>query len=154
MNKIPLVLFNNQSDAEPLLKRLVENGIPTRMTACQPHGSVRLEVPDDQFGRVYHLLVDWDVQDGALRRAIRCPECRSLRVEYPQYSHKSILPNLLVGFLVTIGAADKEFYCHDCHFTWPREGIKPSPLRPHAAPYYFIDGIEQSPSEKPQLVIQ
>ena len=48
------------------------------------------------------------------------------------------------GFLANIHVLPKEFYCHDCHFTWPREGTRPSRVRPHMAPYYFIDDVEQS----------
>jgi hypothetical protein len=154
MHTIPVVLFSNQPDAEPLQKRLIENGVAARMVRCQPPGSVRLEVPDDQFGRAHQLLMEWDILEGSLRRAIRCPECRSLRIEYPQYTHKSMLPNLFVAFFITIGATEKEFYCHDCHFTWPREGTKPSRIRPHSAPYYFIEGIEQQPSDKPPSVVR
>ena len=42
-----------------------------------------------------------------------------------------------------MGAMQKQFYCQDCHFTWPKEGTK-ARLRPHMAPYYFIDGVEQT----------
>lgn len=105
----------------------------------------RIDVPADQFEKAYQLLLDWDNKEGALHDAVRCPDCRSLRVEYPQYTHKSTTPNLLIGFLVNIGAMPKEFYCYDCHFTWPKEGTKPSRARPHMAPYYFIEGVPQSP---------
>ena len=86
--------------------------------------------------------------EGTIRGAIRCPECHSFRIDFPQYTHKAALPNLLVGLLANIGAMHKEFYCHDCHFTWPKEGTRPSRVRPHMAPHYFIDGIAQpQPSE-------
>ena len=86
-----------------------------------------------------------------MQGAIRCPECSSLRVDYPQYTHKSALPNLLVGVLANIGAVGKEFYCHDCHFTWPKEGTRPSRVRPNMAPYYFIEGVPQTkqPESRP-----
>jgi hypothetical protein len=144
MNKTAVALFKCHADAEPLQSRLSQNGIPAEIRPCAPPGSFRLEVPEDQFVRTHRLLMAWDASDGALRQTIRCPECRSLRIEYPQYSHKSIMPYLFVGFLTNIGATEKEYYCHDCHFTWPREGTKPAPARPHGAPYYFIDGVEQT----------
>jgi hypothetical protein len=64
-------------------------------------------------------------------------------VTYPQFTRKFFLPNLALGLLARVGALDKEYYCEECHFTWPREGSKPRRDRTHMAPYYFIDGIEQ-----------
>src|SRR4051794_25886292 len=104
MNTIPVALFSNRSDAEPLQGRLSEAGIHAEIHHVALMNGARLDVPADRFERAYQLLLDWDAAEGALRGAIRCPECKSLRVEYPQYSHKSTLPNLLVGFLANIGA--------------------------------------------------
>jgi hypothetical protein len=148
MNTISIALFNRRSDAEQYQKRLSEAGFAPELHECPGIHGARLEVPAEQFEGAYHVLQDWDAAEGGLRGAVRCPECRSLRVEYPQYTHKSTLPNLLVGFLANIGAMPKEFYCQDCHFTWPKEGTKPSRSRPHMAPYYFIEGVPQpQPSE-------
>jgi hypothetical protein len=144
MNTISIALFSHRSDAEPFQRRLSEAGIPGEIRDCASMNGAHIEVPADQFERAYKLMLDWDATEGGLPGAIRCPECRSLRVEYPQYTHKSALPNLLVGLLANIGAMRKEFYCHDCHFTWPKEGTKPSRVRPNMAPYYFIDGVAQT----------
>jgi hypothetical protein len=146
--RTPVALFTRRADAEPLQRRLSENGIPAEIHDCKLMSGVRLEVPTDQFERAHRWLVDWDAADGALRQAIRCPECRSLRVEYPQFSRKSIGPNLLIGFLAMIRFTEKEFYCMDCHFTWPKEGSRPSRARPHMAPYYFIEGVEERPASR------
>jgi len=89
------------------------------------------------------MLLDCDAK-GALPGAIHCPECKSLRVQYPQFAHKSVIPNVIVGLMATFGG-QKEFYCEDCHYTWPMEGTKISAARPHSAPYYFIEGIPQTP---------
>ena|ERR1051325_4240360 len=147
MNTISIALFSHRPDAEPLQRRLNEAGIQAAIHDFAPLNGARIAVPAEQFAQAHRLLLEWEPQ-GVLRGAIRCPECKSLRVEYPQYTHKATLPNLLIGFLVNIGAVNKEFYCHDCHFTWPKEGTKPSRARPHVAPYYFIEGVEQpQPSE-------
>lgn len=149
-----IALFSRRSDAESYQKRLSEAGI-----AAETHDSTslknaaRIDAPADQFERAYQLMLDWDAQDGGLTGVIRCPECRSLRVEYPQYSHKSIMPNLFVGLLANIGAMPKEFYCFDCHYTWPKEGTRPSKARPHMAPYYFIEGVAQSPKTEPHHAV-
>ena len=90
------------------------------------------------------MLIDWDANDGALRDAIHCPECGSLRVDYPQFTRKSLLTNLTMGVAANVGLVDKEFYCEDCHFTWPKHGTKPRRDRHNMAPYYFIEGVDQS----------
>jgi len=148
MNKISISLFRSRSDAEPFQRRLREVNVATELHDCSNITGARLDVPGDKFEEAYALLQKWDADEGGIRGAIRCPECHSFRIDFPQYTHKSALPNLLVGFLANIGAMPKEFYCHDCHFTWPKEGTRPSRVRPHMAPYYFIDGVPQpQPSE-------
>jgi predicted Zn-ribbon and HTH transcriptional regulator len=154
MNRIPVALFSNRTKAEPLRARLVQAGIPAEVHDelkleklwYIPKGSAgaRLEVPADQFERAYELLLDWDMADGSLREAIRCPECKSLRVDYPQFTRKSFIPNLVMGLSARLGLVDKEYYCEDCHYTWPKEGTRPRRGRPHQAPYYFIEGVEQT----------
>ncbi len=150
--------FSNRAKAEPLQKRLAEAGIQAEIHdelrleklwfVSKPRADFRLEVPADQFEQAYNLLLGWDAADGALRDAIRCPECKSLRVQYPQFTRKFLLKNLAMGLLAAVGAVEKEYYCEDCHYTWPREGSKPSALRPNMAPYYFIEGVEQSGLQK------
>jgi hypothetical protein len=149
MNTTSIAMFNHRSDAEVLQKRLSEAGIHAKVHDCSSMKGARIEVPSDEFERAYNLLLDWDSAEGALRDAIRCPDCHSLRIQYPQYTHKSSLPNLLVSALTNMHAIRKEFYCYDCHFTWPKEGTKPSRVRPHMAPYYFIDGVPQTQPHEP-----
>ena len=154
MNRITVAFFSHQDKAEPVQKRLVANGVHAEVHdelrleklwyASKPNCGVRLEVPADEFERAEQLLLDWDMAEGALREAIRCPECKSLRIQYPAFAHKSVIPNVVMGFLARLGGVHEEYYCEDCHFTWPKEGTKASKLRPHMAPYYFIEGVEQS----------
>ena len=154
MNRTTVAIFGTRSKAEPLQQRLVQAGIPAEIHdelhlqklwfISKDRTGARLEVPSDQFERAYQLLLDWDAAEGLLRDAVRCPECKSLRVQYPQFTRKSLIPNLVVGTLAAIGQIEKQYYCDDCHYTWPKQGTKPSALRPNMSPYYFIDGVEQS----------
>ena len=156
MTRVPIALFNDRAKAEPLQKRLVESGVQAEIHdelrleklwfVSKPSTGVRIEVPADQFERAERLLIDWDRADAFLREAIRCPECKSLRVEYPQVTHKSMLTNLAMGLAAEVGLLEKDYYCEDCHFTWPKEGTKPRRDRHHMAPYYFIEGVEQTQS--------
>ena len=149
---MPVALFSRRATAEPIQQRLVASGIPAEIHdelrleklwfVSKP--GVRVEVPANQYERACKFLHDWDVAEGALRDAIWCPECKSLRVDYPQFTRKFLIPNLALGLFAAMGALQKQFYCQDCHFTWPKEGTKTSRLRPNMAPYYFIEGVEQT----------
>jgi hypothetical protein len=126
MNKTSIALFGNRSDAESYQRRLSEAGFSAEVHDCLTLHGARLEVPAEQFEHAYQRLLDWDAADGGIPGAIRCPECKSLRVDFPQYTHKTALPNTLVGLLANLGVVEKEFYCHDCHYTWPKENAKSS----------------------------
>ena len=154
MNRIPVARFSSRFYAEPLRQRLVQAGIPAEVHeelrleklwfVSRGSAGARLDAPAGQFERACQLLLDWDAAEGALRDAIRCPECKSLRVDYPQFTRKSFTPNLIMGLSAKIGLVEKEFYCQDCHYTWPKEGTRPRAARGHLAPYYFIEGVEQT----------
>jgi hypothetical protein len=142
--------FSKRADAEQLCHRLRERGISAEVHEelrleklwFVPKGAagVRLEVPASQFDQAARILLDWDAAE-RLPDAIRCPECHSLRVDYPQFTHKSMIPNLALGLASSVGMVEKEFYCEDCHYTWPKEGGRPHHVRHHMAPYYFIEDI-------------
>jgi hypothetical protein len=154
MNRIPIALFTERAKAEPIQRRLGQAGIAAELHdeirfeklwfVDKPDCGMRIEVPADQFERAEQMLVEWDAAEDALHDAIHCPECKSLRVYYPQFTRKSMLTNLAMGMAAEVGLMDKEYFCEDCHFTWPKEGTKPRRDRPHMAPYYFIEGIEQT----------
>ena len=157
MNRIPVALFNDRSQAEPIQSRLAEAGVAAEIHdeprfdeklwfISKPKAAVRVDVPANQFEHGEQLLVDWDSQEGALHDAIHCPECKSLLVEYPQMTRRSVLTNLAMGVAAELGLIEKQYYCRECHFTWPREGKVPRPGRPHMAPYYFIEGVDRSSS--------
>jgi hypothetical protein len=75
-----------------------------------------LEVPAAESERACQLLHDWDVAEGVLFDAIRCPECKSLRILYPQFTRKFFLPNLAMGMAASIGLVEKTYYWEHFHF--------------------------------------
>src|SRR5437870_2578820 len=162
MKSIPIARFGSRATAELLRERLAVAGIQAEIHEssglekihfiAKGSAGARLEVPAEQFARAQQLLSDWDRAEGVLRDAIRCPECKSLHVDFPQFTHKSFTPNLLVGLFAEIGLLEKDFYCLDCHYAWPKEDPKPRAPRPHMAPYYFIEGI--GPTELPQSKVE
>src|SRR5262249_6188016 len=119
MNRIPVAIFNYRAKAEPLQERLAAAGVPAEIHdelrleklwfVAKPAAGVRLEVPAQHFERACRLLQSWDVAEGALREAVRCPECKSLRVDYPQFTRKSLVTNVAIGLVAALGAVEKEY---------------------------------------------
>ncbi|MDB6124604.1 MAG: phosphoenolpyruvate synthase [Pedosphaera sp.] len=153
MDTIIVATFNERSKAGPIKQRLEEAHIPAEVHdessmekfwfVGKPLAGVRVKVPARDYEKACQLIHEWDRADGLLRDAVRCPECDSSRIEYPQYARKSVLPNIFGAVAAGLGLIEKEFYCMDCHYTWPKEGRKPSKSKPHMAPYYFIEGVPQ-----------
>lgn len=158
MSLFPIALFSNSEKARPLQQRLQAAGIPAQLHGESPLAKLwfvsrrdageQVLVPDDHIGPAERLLVDLDGQD-VIREAIRCPECKSLRVLYPQYAQNSLLTNLLIGVAASLRLVERDFYCQDCHYTWPKHGARARRDRPHMAPYYFIEGVEQTTLQQP-----
>ena len=156
MEKIAVAMFPDRAKAEPVCKRLAEAGthpeihknelLLEKLWFVSKSHPVRVEVPSAEFERAEGMLQEWDAH-GDIAGAIHCPECKSLRVQYPQFAHKSVIPNVIVGLMATFGG-QKDYYCEDCHYTWPKEGTKVSASRPNSAPYYFIEGVEQTQIER------
>src|SRR5262249_18549737 len=99
MKWIRVALFPERDEAGAIRQRLEQAGIPVnvhkglglaRLWFISPStASVRLEVPAERKEQARQLMQAWDTAEGALRRAIRCPECGSLRIDYPQFARRS-----------------------------------------------------------------
>jgi hypothetical protein len=66
------------------------------------------------------LVIAWDQ---ALNAAIRCPECKSLLVDYPQVTRKFFFTNLAIGLFAELGLVEKDYYCEACHYMWPKPRV-------------------------------
>jgi hypothetical protein len=156
MKTIIIATFRTEADAGPLKQLFEQSHIPAEIQikpaleriwmVDRPSTSVRVRVPARDHVNALRLMHAWDETAGVLRNAVRCPECGSLRVEYPQFTRKFVLPNL-VGLLSALHLLEKEYYCEDCHCTWPKEGTPAPRSRAHMAPYYFIEDIPAAPPE-------
>ncbi len=152
MSRIRIALFSDRAAAEPIRQRLMAAGLPAELHyepalaklwfVSKRGGGVRLEVPLPFATRASCLLLEWDSAQEFLRDAIRCPECGSLRADYPQYTEKSLLTNLVIGLLAELRLVERKYYCEDCHFMWSKPSSKPVRLRAHTAPNYFIEGTD------------
>ena len=151
MNRILVALFKERSKAEPIQKLFLQAGIAAEIReenllqrlwfVSKEAAGVRLEVPVEQFNRAERLLLAWDSAGADLSRAVRCPECKSLRVNYPQFADHSVLTNMAAGVAAELGLVEKDYYCEACHYTWPKEQNHPQKQRHHLAPYYFIEDV-------------
>lgn len=156
MNRIPVALFQSRAQAEPVQQRLAQAGVAAEIHeelwlqklwfVSKQSAGVRLEVAAEHFGRAEALLHSWDTPAGALAEAVRCPECKSLLVDYPQFARHSIITNIGLGLAAEVGLVEKDYYCEHCHYTWPKEDSRPARIRTHLAPYYFIEGIQKPPA--------
>ena len=149
MNMVTVATFNEPSKAEPLQQRLEKAGIHAEICdesryewswfVTKPIAAIRLKVHKQDFENGRRLIREWDSTDGVLREAVRCPQCGSSRVEYPQFTRKFLLPNI-VSLASVMGIIDKEFFCQECEYTWPKDAKPPWP-RKHGAPNYFIEDV-------------
>jgi hypothetical protein len=155
MNRVRIALFKDRAAAQPIHERLLRAGIAAEIHdeiwlarlwfVSKLSAGIRVEAPVCLSKRADHLVHTWDAAEGALRGAIHCPECNSLRVDYPQFTRKSLVTNLALGLIAALGLVDKEYYCEDCHHTWPMPRATPRRARGHLAPNYFIEGLPQHP---------
>ena len=64
---------------------------------------------------------EWEASDPDVGSAIRCPQCESSSIEYPQMTRKFLTP-AIASVLFALKIFPKEFYCQDCQFTWSNGG--------------------------------
>jgi predicted Zn-ribbon and HTH transcriptional regulator len=130
MSKIDLATFNEREKAEQVRKRLEEEGIQAEVYdegklqrfwfMSKPLAEKKILVEEDDYEKARALMDGLDVKEDLLHHAVRCPQCNSPRVQYPQFTRKFLTPTLVEIFCL-LRVVDKEFYCEDCQYTWPRE---------------------------------
>jgi hypothetical protein len=128
---VTIATFNDGAKARELKDQFQKSGIRADIHneghlqrvafMSKPQANVKLQVEDDDFERAQNLMVEWQQSDPAIAGAmLRCPQCNSSSIEYPQMSRKSITPGM-VTVLYALRILPKEFYCRDCQFTWSNE---------------------------------
>jgi hypothetical protein len=162
MHRVRLALFPNEAAAVPVREALLGAGIGVEIhrelqlqrlwfVSAKTAGA-RLEVPLAQWEGATALLKQWDAVDAIPGQAIRCPECRSMRVDFPQYTPKSFLTNLAIGLLAELRLVERQYYCEECHCMWPKASVKTHRARIHRAPNYFIeDPGRATPGTRPDI---
>jgi hypothetical protein len=156
MKTITLATFDTPAQAEPLKHRLEElhiaawihggRALKRLWFVAKPIAEVKLDVRAEDFEKSVRLMHELEAEEALMHDLVRCPECHSSRVEYPQFTRKFLFPNL-IGLVSALGIVEKKYYCEDCHHTWAPAGRKPRRVRAHMAPFYFLEGV---PEEKPE----
>lgn len=125
---VTIATFNEPDKAKHLKDRLQESGVKadvhnegqmqTMAFMAKPQANAKVMVDEKDFIAARALMVDWESSDPDLQAAaVRCPQCQSPRIEYPQMTRKFHTP-WIANLLFALKIIEKEFYCQDCHYTW------------------------------------
>ena len=125
---VNVAIFENANDGQMLEMDLKNKGFETRtytdkllqcfLFLCPPHATIRVQVRANDSKNVMYFLDHEQATSVLLQRAIRCPSCGSLRVQYPQMTRRFLLPTLLLHFGVIFRIIAHEAYCESCHWLW------------------------------------
>ena len=133
---IPIASFETSEPAETLARRFCEEGYGAitdndtgeqflRFCNPHPHAQWHVMVPPEKFDEALKRLKELDAAEQILRLAIRCPDCGSTEVEYPQFSRNTIVGAIIPAAAAAIGLVERQFYCTACHFTWsPKDKVQ------------------------------
>lgn len=129
---VTIATFNEPAQAKHLKQRLQEAGVKADIhnerqmqsvamgVGGDPKANVKVMVEEEEFERAHALMVEWEPTDPEIGAAIRCPNCQSPRIEYPQMTRKFFTP-WLANILFALKIIEKQFYCRDCQNTWTSE---------------------------------
>lgn len=128
MHAVTIASFEIREPAEQLVARLEADGVPAEILGVgvlqrfwfftRPHVAFRLNVAPEDVEAADRLFAEWHADEGALREAFRCPQCRSLRVGHLPLTRKLALPAPVIRLQTMLGLVRHEFHCRECQFTW------------------------------------
>ncbi len=149
MSWVRIALFMEPRAGEFVRRRLIAAGIPAELHhepavarlwfVSNRDSGIRLEVRRIDSEKARRLLQDSASEADSLQNAVHCPECGSLRVDYPQFTEKSLLTNIVMGLATEIRLIERDFYCEDCHCLWSKPSLRVRRSRRHLAPDYFLE---------------
>jgi len=83
-----------------------------------PRVTYRVQVRGNAFRAATELLHNAPEAALILERALHCPSCGSLRVNFPQMTRKFIMPTILLHLGIIFRVIHHEAYCEGCHNVW------------------------------------
>ena len=121
-----VAVFENFTDGQLLTQQLKDQGLEARayddkafryfLFLCPPQITHRVQVHrDDETAATGFMATK---NPPVLSRAIHCPECASLHINYPQMTRRFILPTVLLHLGIIFRIIHHEAYCEGCHYTW------------------------------------
>jgi len=132
---VTIATFDDPAKARRLKERfqksrvhadVVSEGQLQQVTSrSKPQANAKVMVEEKDFDAAQNLLVEWEASDPEIGSAIRCPQCRSPRIDYPQLARKFPFVPGLAAILLVLKVIPKEFYCQDCQFSWTNDIDQP-----------------------------
>jgi hypothetical protein len=138
---VKVAMFEESNEAQVLETFFKSKGIETRtyndkilrlfLFLCPPRTTFRVQVRHGLFKYATDLLETEPGVSAILQKAVHCPDCGSLHVEYPQMTRKFILPTLLLHLGIICRIIKHECYCENCHRIW---NLPEKPSATHPVP--------------------
>jgi len=123
---LDVALFESANDGRALQTFLDDNRMEARtyddkvfryfLFLRPPRIVWRVQVRKNYFNYTVELLKS--KSPSILEKALHCPSCGSLRVNYPQMTRKFILPTIMLHLGIILRVIDHKCYCEDCHEMW------------------------------------
>ncbi len=123
---VDIALFEDLSDGKVLHTFLEGRGLEARtyddkafryfLFLRPPQVTYRVQVRKNDFGHALGFITA--KPPVILEKALHCPSCGSLRVNYPQMTRKFILPTILLHLGIIFRVIEHDCYCEHCHEMW------------------------------------
>ena len=134
MKTLPVATFNDRTLALQLCEHFQQAGVRAELNdesklerfwfMSEPLAAFHVQVSQSDYLNARRMLTVWEGETNLMSDAVRCPECRSSCVEFPQMTRKFLTPALCQMLLTALHITPRQYYCLDCHFTWPK--VKPT----------------------------
>jgi hypothetical protein len=134
---VTMAVFESANDGQRLEVALKNKGYAARtysdrllqliLFLCPPRALFRAQVRENDLKNATEFLDKDPAATGLLQKAVHCPACGSLRVQYPQMTRKFFLPTILLHLGIIFRIIEHEAYCEGCHHLWnlPETGSAP-----------------------------
>ena len=132
MKTVSVATFNELPPAQELCRQFEQAGVQPLIHdesklerfwfMSEPLAAIHVEVQQPDYLKARRLMAEWENNSEVMKAAVRCPDCGSSRIEFPQITRKFYMPVVEVLFMA-IRLMPREFYCQDCQYTWPK--VKP-----------------------------
>jgi hypothetical protein len=140
---VNVAVFEESNEAQILEDFFKNKGIEARthndkilqllLFLCPPRATFRVQVRHGFLKYAMDLLDAEPDVTAILQKAVHCPDCGSLRVDYPQMTRKFFLPTLLLHLGIIFRVIEHECYCESCHYIWNLPPKLASPVQSPAS---------------------